>query len=160
MTQAEIQKFMEQRIPHYTVTLFGTMAFDLLLSCLMIAAGFGLIQMRRWGRNLSISYAVVSIVQKLFAFVYTMLVVGPTMTELYETMFQRLGPAGQPFGGFAKMGGTMASASAFFQLSYMIYPISVLVVMFLPSVRAAFRGDSSRMKNEGPYYGNDVSPIR
>src|SRR5262249_54107106 len=86
MTQAEVFQLREQRFPFYRAIVFGNMAFDLLLSPLMIIAGFGLIKMKRWGRNLSISYAFLSITQKLIIFFYTFFFVAPASKELYAKM--------------------------------------------------------------------------
>lgn len=136
ITQEEIQNYVEQRVPSYKVMLFGGMTFELCLSILMISAGFGLLQMRTWGRHLSIGYACLSVAFKLFGIVYAFLVSLPIMNEFLNQVPDH-GPETMIM---VKTMRVALSATPVMQLSYMIYPIAVLVVMNLPSVSAAFRG--------------------
>jgi hypothetical protein len=140
MTQADIQKFQEERIPYFRETTYGNMGYDLVLSSLMVIAGFGLLRMRSWGRSLSIAYAGLSIAHKIVMMFYAFIFVFPVMDELVPEMLSRMGPQ-PPFLGnmmtfFMKMVPVM-------QLSSLIYPIAVLVIMYLPSVSAAFRGETA-----------------
>lgn len=146
-TQDDIQKYMDQRIPHHQAMLYGGIIFDLCLSVLMIIAGLGLIQMRSWGRILSIGYACLSIVQKLVGIIYAFLVTLPVMNEFLDTLTNQA-PETVIFVKTMRITITM---TPILQLSYLVYPIVVLVVMYLPTVSAAFRGQTLGMDPADPY---------
>lgn len=137
LTQEDVQKYIDERVPYSKAMLYGGMIFDLLLSTLMIVAGFGLLQMRNWGRNLSIGYAFLSIAHKLFGLVIFFLLSLPIMREFLDHI-----PNQGPETAFVvPIMRVIMFITPALQLGYMIYPITVLIIMFLPKVSASFRGE-------------------
>lgn len=144
----ELMKQVQERMPSYIQTAgiaFG--AVDVILSIMLIIAGIGLLQMRSWGRILSILYAVVSILIKIAFAVYTFILVMPVSREVNQVMFQQLRAQAknpqeqammQAMMGMADM---MSMLQAVVPLITMVYPIVVLVIMFLKSTRQAFAGE-------------------
>lgn len=148
ITYNDVQTYLEQRVPSYKAMFYGGMAFDLILSTLMIIAGLGLLQMRSWGRYLSIGYACLSVSHKLFGVVYYFLVSHSVMNEFLDQLSNRQDPEAVMI---VQTMRAMRYLTPIMQLSYMIYPIAVLVVMYLPSVSAAFRGQSLGMEPADPH---------
>src|SRR5262245_52884108 len=52
----EVQKAFEEKAPEAKVVEQVSMGMSLLFTCLLIAGGVGLLQMRPWGRLLSLLY--------------------------------------------------------------------------------------------------------
>jgi hypothetical protein len=123
--------------PAYEGVQIGIVAADMALSITMIVSGIGLLQLRPWGRLLSILYAFSSIALKIGAVVYALLFTVPALNEYLATH-----TATSPEEQFAfSIMRLAAIAPLTIQSIAVIYPIVVLIIMFLPSVRAAFRGD-------------------
>lgn len=62
-TQEDLQKALESGPAHEAIQV-GELVLDLALSIAMIISGVGLLQLRSWGRLLSMVYAVSSIASK------------------------------------------------------------------------------------------------
>ena len=144
--QEAIQRVLNERVPHLKVYQAETVVVGLALSGALIAAGLGLLSLRGWGRTLSLAYAVLSILQTLSAALYSFVYVAPANEEAFRQM-----PAPNP--QTAHMMQNMAQMTVFFMvLSVLIqlaYPVTVLIIMLLPSVRAAFRGEAAPDRPEG-----------
>jgi hypothetical protein len=156
-TYADIMSAIDEKAPGFIAVTIGGMVFSLVLSVLMIVAGFGLVRMRPRGRTLSIVYATLSILTTLLSFVYNLVVAMPVMPGVMEQML----PTGAAGPGNPQQAQAMQNMMrSIFNMSYyaglatpfiqMIYPVSVLIVMYLPRVRAAFR--------EGPPTAAEVVP--
>src|SRR5262249_38516438 len=104
------------------------------LGVLMVAAGVGLLKMMPWARTLSIIYAILSILSRVATAIYTIGYVLPATNAAMETLLQ----------GNAQLAAALSTFKAItyaiFVISqvFIIYPLFVLIVMFLPSVRRAF----------------------
>lgn len=142
----DIMTAMSEKAPGFTAVQYGGMAMGLVLAVLMIVSGLDLVRMRARGRTLSIAYASLSILTTLLTFIYNLVFTMPVMSEVMDQMFQpgAMGPMNpqqqQAFQGlmrfvfqFSYYAGLLAP---FFQ---MIYPVVVLIIMYRPHVRAAFR---------------------
>jgi hypothetical protein len=144
----DMQNLMEQKLPFYTLYMFSSLLFGWVFSIMMLVAGVGLLRMRSWGHKLSLAYASISILHKVFVAVYTFLF----LLALYDDFPQIMGGAGnqQAAQAMQKMMATMqksiAGAAPFIS---MIYPAVVLFIMLRPSVRAAFRGDTVTATTSG-----------
>ena len=136
--QDEMQKATESG-PAYKVVQYGQIVLDLVVSLTMIISGIGLLQLRPWGRHLSIVYALLSIALKLFGVVYTLAFTLPAINEFLRS-HQPSGPEEQMFLSFMRI---FSLFPPILGLVFMIYPIAVLVIMFRPSIAAAFRGEES-----------------
>jgi hypothetical protein len=143
--QDEMQKAMESGAGSKAVQI-GTVILDLAISIIMIVSGIGLLQLRPWGRSLSILYAILSIALKIFEAVYAFAVTGPTINEFINT-HTASGPEQEFMFTVMRM---VAIIPPIIQLVCMIYPIVVLIIMFRPSVTAAFRNGGSTATVGGP----------
>ncbi len=133
---ARQQKFLEQAIPfHYAVQLAQIGAW-VVLSTLLVAAGFELLAMRRRGRRLSLLYAVGSIAYQLAGFIYTAVFMLPAMTDFYRQLELEF-PRAAPMFGVSRMA---LWVGLLFVPVGLAYPIVVLVLLTRRSVRAAFEG--------------------
>ena len=100
------------------------------LSCVVsIAAGIGLLKLKGWARTLSIIYAIYSIVVIVLGTAINAIFL---MRPLMEQASQKQGPEAAVLIGGA-IGGTFGSCFG------MIYPVLLLIFMFRPNVKAAFR---------------------
>ena len=145
----EMVKQMQERMPSYMQTVgIAHEAVGVALSIVLIIAGIGLLQMRQWGRVLSILYAVVSIVVKIAYAVYSFVLVLPVSREVNQIVFQQI--RGQAMNrqeqammeAMMNMVETMSVVGAIVvPLVTLAYPVVVLVIMFLKSTRQAFAGE-------------------
>jgi hypothetical protein len=127
---------LETRIPGYQAMQYAQLSAGLVLSGFMIVAGVGLVQMRPWGRFLSIVYAVVSIVTHIGEDIYNFGYVVPGMQSLMRDAAAKEPQLAKT--GFGSMMESFVMIGPALQALLIIYPIVVLIIMLLPSVRAAF----------------------
>ncbi|MBI1292917.1 hypothetical protein GC173_17030 [bacterium] len=132
--------------PSHTPLEKGTIVFSLfmllLASALLVAGSIGSFFFKPWARWCSLSYAVLYIVG---SFVFNVANARAANIQSQAVM-QAWFPAG-PVGGGSLSGVTIVTSAIFATLCSCIFPIIVLVVYNLPSVRRAFSGDRS---NFGP----------
>jgi hypothetical protein len=126
----------------------------LIMSTIMVVAGFGLLKMRYWGRSLSLFYAIASILLTLAGTAYAIAVVDPAVAKWQEDLQKweqdaqqkqrKANPNAPPppapaFGGMGSSNATTNMVStAVGAVIALAYPIAVLIVMMLKSVRQAF----------------------
>jgi len=132
--QDDFQKAMESG-PAFHAVQVGTVAVDLAVSIIMIVSGIGLLNLRPWGRRLSIVYAGLSIALKLFETIYGIAFTLPAVNEFVNS-HTASAPEEQFFLSIARM---TVLVPPVIQLVCMIYPIIVLIIMFRPAIVAAFR---------------------
>src|SRR5579859_2899539 len=131
----DIEAVLEQDVPFYRLYSIVLPVFDVILCIMMIAAGIGLLQLQPWGRSLSLAYAALSILLKLFATVYAVLFVVPAMGKAFDKILESV-PQIAPVLSAIKIG---MYATPFFALAMMIYPIVVIVLLTRPNVAKAFQ---------------------
>jgi hypothetical protein len=111
----------------------------LVIAVILSAAGIGLLLMQSWARWAAVVYAVLSILYQASWMAYTFLAILPTQMAYYDAAS---GPGGGPpppgYMAGVKFG---AGCSSIGLILGMAFPVAVVVVMLLPSVRAAFRGE-------------------
>jgi hypothetical protein len=145
--QDDMERTLEEKVPHYQLVQYSNLVLGPLAGAVMIVSGIGLLKMRRWGRWLTIGYACYNIVSGILSFIFTITYTIPAMREFVEAESRKPNlPPGQ--GPALSMTGMMASGIAYGTLALMIYPIGLLIVMFMPDVRAAFRGQAPALKDE------------
>ena len=144
--QKEAQRIRDQKNPRGPVVEGIRWGARLLLSTMMLVAGFGLLKVHPWARDLSIAYAVLDLIDLLAGLYYTITVLIPVEEVATKVLLQGVEApnkaAREWMGQFAQLGSSMAIGTA---VVCMLYPLAVLVVMFWPSVSAAFqRGEPPR----------------
>jgi hypothetical protein len=135
--QDDLNKTLEE-LPYYRPMQYGGIALGLVVGAAMIVSAIGLLKMRAWARRLTIGYACYSMLNTIGGFIYTLLYVLPAMDAFVETERQK--PNLPP--GLAPVLGIMSplmTVIAFATLLFLAYPIVLLVVLFRPHVREAFR---------------------
>ena len=106
------------------VFTYLSVAVSVILIAMLTIAGFGLLKSRESGRVMSVRYAWTSIITKIMALIYTVLVVIPVTKEMNAASYQ---------GGPPGMEGVMDVMTQVMQvvgvLMTFTYPIVVLFVM-------------------------------
>lgn len=133
--QVQIEEALNAKIPGYKVHQMVSLTAAWLFTALLITAGLGLLQMRSWGRALSLVYASLSLLHKIATAIYIYVLVLPAYKEVFQMV-------DMPNKQAAQVAETIAMLTAgVMPPIMMIYPTAVLIVMLLPSVSAAFRDD-------------------
>ena len=156
ISQQDVQKKFEEKIPHFDVIQKGEAAVNLVVSLIMLASGIGLLKLQQWGRMLAILYGILSIALHLWAVVFAFAFVMPAFTELTNEMTAQFG---KDAALFAQIIQYSVMAAFVIGALLVIYPIIVLLIMLRPAVRAAFRGQSLASEPEDyrdPYAAPDV----
>jgi hypothetical protein len=130
----EMEKAMEKRLPNHKFIGACLLVLDLALCGMMIGGGVGLVQMRPWGRKITIAYALISLVMKVVNVAMAALVSAPATREVMGAMAMQ----GRQPPGFGQMMDLMTSAMTWGPMCLAIYPIVVLVIMLQPHVTEAF----------------------
>jgi hypothetical protein len=146
-----VQQALVQRIPAYLSFRIGEVAVNLLLDVLLFASGIGLLLQHRWAWALALVYAILSVLAKVAVAAFYFGLVYPTTMDYMEEQ-ARVNPW---------MGTTLVTATRvsfltgmLFKLVLVAYPATLLVLLLLPSVRAAFRDpplDEGEEEWEDPY---------
>jgi hypothetical protein len=137
-----LQLHVLQNVPNLTAINVVDVVASFIMCVLLLASGVGLLQMRPWGCYLSYAYAALSILEKLVILGIQLFVVWPVVDRFLQNEPQARQP-GWAFG--AKIGFFGVS---FLQSALIIYPILILVLLLLPSVREAFRKTSKRRRRD------------
>ena len=134
-------KYLNDHVPGYRAFTIVSLALSFLLGIMLISGGIGLLNMQPWARWLSLVYAPISIVVRVGEFVYQLVWVMPATNALYAKSMAAT--------GFASLMTISSEIGLFVNLLFVIYPITVLIILLLPSTAAAFRG-------EAPVRGEDA----
>jgi hypothetical protein len=123
-----------QDLPVWRASTLGSAALDLALAAMLLIAGIGLIRMRPWGRITSILYGVLKCLGKIFGLGILVFYVEPAC-QAWQDAYMKQHPHAAQLPGFSGeyISGALAAA----------YALALLIVMFLPSVKAAFAGRSA-----------------
>jgi hypothetical protein len=124
-------------IPEEQAVAWTDLVLGIVLSVLLIVAGIGLLSTRPWARILSLVYAPLSILDHVGFIVGTLLFVQPARQAVLEK-YARNNPGLMPAGASDRIGPVL---EVFWAAVLLIYPIVVLVILNLGSVKAAFRGE-------------------
>lgn len=129
----EVMKYMDAHVPGYRAFMIGSLALSFLLDIMLISGGIGLLSVQPWARWLSLGYAPLSILSRVVGFVYQLVWVLPATKAVYAKSMATT--------GFSSLLTATSGISLFVSLLFIIYPITVLVILLLPSTAAAFRGE-------------------
>ena len=124
---------MDDHVPGYRAFTIVGLGLSFLLDIMLISGGIGLLSVQPWARWLSLVYAPISILVRIVSFVFQMVWVMPATKALYAKSMAA--------SGFASMATVTSGIGLFVSLLIIIYPITVLVILLLPSTAAAFRGE-------------------
>ena len=131
----QITQYYKDNVPGYSAFTFGSLGFGILLDGLLIAAGVGLLSVRPWARWLSLIYAPLSILYHIATFFYQLLLVMPATDKLFSQ-----NPA---LVGMSSILSVSSGIGLFVGLLFTIYPITVIIILLLPSTAATFAGATS-----------------
>jgi hypothetical protein len=136
-SQADLEKIIEKHVPNYQAIQKVSLGASAVLCVLMLLSGLGLLSGRPWGRALTIAYAVLSVLYTVVSLVFSAVVVIPAMSEAGKDLANQGGPQAQLMAQAIQFGAVFALVIG---ALFVIYPIIVLVIMLLPSVRVAYGG--------------------
>jgi hypothetical protein len=124
-----------QEIPGQKAVTIGQLGIDVVLDVMLIVGGVGLLQMRPFGRTISLVYAILSILNHVFAFAWSVF----QYTAISEALNQLSAlPAGPIFVTAFRFGFFLA---LIINLLAIAYPIIVLCFMLSAKLTAAFAGE-------------------
>jgi hypothetical protein len=137
--QVRVKQRTEQAAPATAPFLQINVVLNLLISLLLVVAGFGLVKMQLWGWWGSVVYGVVRIIMQIYILLFNLLYSLPIGGRILEEELKSQ-PTLQPYAWIFQIVTPLAIGVAALGL---IYPIIVLIVMSRPKVRAAFRGETA-----------------
>jgi hypothetical protein len=148
--QPDVEGMMRARVPYYTAMEYGGAVLGLIAGTVMLVSAIGLLKLRPWARYLTIGYACYNIVSSIFGFIFSLTVTLPVMREVWAEM--RADPKLPPQAvSVMNITETITTAMIYASFIFLVYPIALLVVMFLPHVKAAFRPAPLQPRtDEGP----------
>jgi hypothetical protein len=146
--EQDIEDLMEQKIPHYKAWQYFGLGLGVMSATVMVVSGAGLLKMRPWARWLTIVYACYNMANTIIGVVIAITITLPITAEIFAELSAK---GGLPPGAAPMMGamGPLMQAATYAQLVLLAYPIVLLVVMFLPNVRAAFRAAGAGHVEQG-----------
>jgi hypothetical protein len=139
--QAEMEKVIEKQAPGYKAVQYSETGLSLVIALLLLIAGVGLLSMQPWARLLSITYAIISILDHIFSLVYAFAFIVPATQAAAEQVFANDPSMKGAPAGVTQVASIGAAAVVLVQFAFIAYPITVLIVMTRRSVVAAFRGE-------------------
>jgi hypothetical protein len=150
----DVEGMIRARVPYYTAMQYGGAILGTIAGAVMIISAIGLLKMRPWARGLTIGYACYNIISTIVSFVFALTVTLPVTKELFEEM--RADPKFPPqMGNFMTMMESMTRVITYASLAFLAYPIALLIVMFLPHVREAFRAAAHPRPDDEEYEDED-----
>jgi hypothetical protein len=135
----DLEKAIESG-PAYQAVQVGSLVIYLALSVAMIISGIGLLQLRPWGRLLSIGYALADIALTAFRLVYAVAFTIPAFRDLVNKHPVETAEEQMVIGVM----GMMAYLPPILELVWMIYPVIILIIMFRAANAAAFQEEGAR----------------
>jgi hypothetical protein len=143
ISQAELWGGIEQRVPWFQSYMFWTNVVSAVLCVAMIVGAIGLLRLRLWGWYLSLAWALASLGLGVVGLALMWVYIGPAMNESYQQVLENVPPPppGRPdmrpiLEQSMNAGMTIGLVTG---ASALLYPLVMLIVVCLPSMRAAFR---------------------
>src|SRR5262249_39621715 len=87
----DMWNFMKREVPAYPAITFGSLALNLVVDILLLIAGIGLLNVRSWGRVLSLIYSVITILMQIGMAIFTIAIVNPATARWSDDFARRLG---------------------------------------------------------------------
>jgi hypothetical protein len=135
-----------QKAPAYIAVLYAQAFFGLLLGVLMLISGTGLFFMQSWARWTAIGYGILSLLARCVFNVYHTAFVLPILNDVGDGFVK----SGHPEWVTALIG---LKFLPYLGLVLGFYPLLVIILMLLPAVGNAFRGQR-RVKKDHNDYGD------
>ena len=146
--QRDMEKAMEKADPHNKLMQIIDSAVSLCFACVLLAAGYGLLNMAPWGRSLSIVYGIVALIEKLAIGLYAIMVTLPAMGTMMKPMLSQVQTPQER--QIMEVAITMGKVFAFVGVIIpLIYPFVVLMVMNSATVKNAFRNAGNLEADDG-----------
>lgn len=133
----DLLEFLRRELPSYIPVTIAVILLSFVLSVLLIVAGIGLLNVRRWGRVLSLVYSVFMIVVQLGHVIYLLAVANPVLLRWQADFLRRMGAIAAPTSGAENVLEVIRA------IALMVYAIVLLIIMLLPAAGAAFGGPRS-----------------
>jgi hypothetical protein len=151
-----VEAIMRAKVPYYDAIQCVDVTLTLLTGIVLITSGIGLLRLRPWVRWLTIGYACWYIVSSILRFLFALTVIQPIMHEVIAEM--RADPKMPPQAGhFLDMSESIGTSAAYVPLIFLAVPIAILIIMFLPHVKAAFRPIPPQLSEEEEFEDDDRS---
>jgi len=155
-------QYVQARVPSYYAVTGAAMGVSLIGQAILVVSGIGLLKMRRWARTVSILFASVSVFMTLVGLPYMIAVVNPVMAEYYSELAKGQGMAMYSMFSDPIMLSVM---NIFGSLVGLIYPVTQLIILNRPRIKAAFvpaalPADLSHPNKEGMDAGADTTDER
>ena len=154
----DTMRYMDANVPGWRVVNLTFAVLGLGISIVLLAAGIGLVLMKPWARMLSIAYGLLSILLQGCTMLYTFVYVTPAQIALYDHLPPPPGMNAAQAQSIASIGKMTAGCSPFAAVLGLIYPVIVLIIMLLPSVKAAFSGAPAGAEDEADSYDRGGPP--
>jgi hypothetical protein len=143
------------KAPGFFASQVAMTGVGLVLDVLLIIAGIGLLSRKSWARWGSVGYGVLSLIFKLIIIVYWIAVVAPVIGKLEA---EEAGKIKQDQMGQQQLhveARTLQITQPAILGVLMIYPIVVILVMFMPSVKRYFQEDDRYGRDDDDYHDRD-----
>jgi hypothetical protein len=127
---------VQRSTPFFQEANLGASAAGLALSLALIAAGVGLLRVRRWALNLSVLYGGLSLAYQIVWMAYFYIMVVTVILPAFENPPPPAGISGPTYRAYLH---SLTLAAEVVTPLGVLYPLFVLIVTSLPSVKKAFR---------------------
>jgi hypothetical protein len=148
----EMSDQLRQEVPGYTLANTAHVVIVLLLSILAIVAGIGLLKMKPWARRGTLVWSCVLVLYEIAWTTYQVTLINPVQLRIQQQMMAQQAK-GMP--NISLSSTLTAVVTVLFGLLIIAYAVGVLVVLCLPSIRAAFAGQPLPSPGEPPDYYDD-----
>jgi hypothetical protein len=131
--------YMNQKIPGWFFIEISKVSLTVVLSLVLIIAGIGLLNMRNWGRILSLVYAILAVPFHASYLAFQLFLVVPAAREFNQRGHGMAPPdptaQGREFGALVGVVGAAGVS--------IVYALVLLTVMLLPQVAQSFAAPAS-----------------
>lgn len=136
----QMYDLLHKEVPAYLAVEVSNYVLMLVLSVLLLIAAIGLLRMKSWAWGITVFSAAATVLVHAAHGVYQWIYVNPVMARWTEELFHKNPPPpGTPdFSGLANNPVIKALSTAVALTLNIGFPIALLIIMFLPQVRAAF----------------------
>jgi hypothetical protein len=148
-TNDELYAYREAHLPAYELTQDIKVVVDLIANLLLITGAVGLLRMTWWSRPVTLFYAGFDLLMQAAVLMLVIVFLFPVIDGFFESMAPSIDSQQKQIAAqFAQMFWKLGYAAG--TGIWMAYPLLVLVIMFLPSVRLAFRGTPAHQEQTAP----------
>lgn len=138
LSYGEIMTQMAERIPSVVIVQRVAGVAGALTSLFLVLSGIGLLKLRPWGRYFGFAYVAVQLPVHIANSIFSLVWVTPVMRDIMNEALARM-PAGFMHDWMQFWLGVSGLFSIVTIFLSLLYPILVLVVLLLPSVKQAVK---------------------